>query len=151
MNKLINETNDFGFFWSCDEIERGWYFGEIKILIGETIYPAGNDELYTLKIVFSNLKESFVNKYYPAGITKNGEFGEKNFDVNKWGKLTLKDVFAIEVTELGGGHTQLGLCMGYSGDSERLFYSFDNEKSFNEIRYPKGTVEKIIFSLPDFP
>ncbi|RQK20020.1 hypothetical protein COH79_11820, partial [Neisseria meningitidis] len=37
--------------------------------------------------------------------------------------------------------------MGYSGEEERLFYSFDNGKNFKEIRYKKGTVESVIFQL----
>ena len=40
--------------------------------------------------------------------------------------------------------------MAYSGDTERLFYSVDNGDSFSEIRYPKGTVESVIYQLPTY-
>ena len=40
--------------------------------------------------------------------------------------------------------------MAYSGDFERLFYSVDNGESFNEIRYPKGTVQGGVSRLPTY-
>ena len=40
--------------------------------------------------------------------------------------------------------------MAYSGDTERLFYSVDNGDSFNEIRYSKGSVERVIYQLPTY-
>ena len=44
----------------------------------------------------------------------------------------------------------LKLEMGYSGDEERLFYSFDYGESYREIRFPKGTVEAVIEALPTY-
>ncbi|KGQ69360.1 hypothetical protein A1D23_13300 [Chelonobacter oris] len=150
MNKLINSTNDFGFFWSENYTVNRRVFGEIRILIGEELYPRERKGGYTLQTVFSNLKDSFINKYYPAGISEKLELGEEKFDIQKWDLLELKDVFEIEVTELGGGRDELVLCMGYSGKWERLFYSFDNGSNFREIKYPIGTVEKIVNLLPNY-
>lgn len=50
----------------------------------------------------------------------------------------------------GGSNCEIDclvLEMGYAGEEERLFYSFDNGKNFKEIRYKKGTVESVIFQL----
>ncbi|WP_051940887.1 Imm42 family immunity protein [Stenoxybacter acetivorans] len=38
--------------------------------------------------------------------------------------------------------------LGFDGDEERLIFSNTGYKNFQEIRYPKGTVEAVIRSLP---
>ncbi|GAA5107769.1 hypothetical protein GCM10023211_09230 [Orbus sasakiae] len=38
--------------------------------------------------------------------------------------------------------------LAFDGNEERLIYSTDYEKTFQEKRYPKGTIEKLISSLP---
>ena len=38
--------------------------------------------------------------------------------------------------------------LGFDGDEERLIYTVDYEKTFHEARYPRGTIEKLIDSLP---
>ena len=65
----------------------------------------------------------------------------------------LPNVFLIDTTELGGYeniNTLLFYVWHISGDTERLFYSVDNGDSFSEIRYPKGTVERVIYQLPTY-
>ncbi|WP_025267018.1 hypothetical protein [Bibersteinia trehalosi] len=151
MNIVSNKARTFGIAWD-EECQIGSYkYGKVKIIIGHNIFPKEDGGNYTLQTVFSNMKDSFLERYYPSGKT-NGEFGEKEFVLDKWNKLELKDIFVIEVSELGGySHVNtLELCMAYSGDEERLFYSFDNGESFNEIRYPKGTIEGVINLLPDY-
>lgn len=151
MNIVSNETHTFGVAWN-EEYQIGNHkYGKVKIIIGHNVFPKEDEGNYTLQTVFSNLKESFLEKYYPSG-KSNGEFGEREFILDKWNKLVLKDIFSIDVSELGGYSyiNTLNLCMAYSGDEERLFYSFDNGETFNEIRYPKGTVENIIMKLPDY-
>ncbi|WP_077478890.1 hypothetical protein [Rodentibacter trehalosifermentans] len=117
------------------------------------MYPKNNDEYdnYTLGIVFNSLKNSFINKYYFGGFT-DGNFGETEFDSEKWHNGDLSDVFLLDTSELGGYENinTLYLCMAYSGNIERLFYSTDNGESFKEIRYSKGTIENIIGQLPTY-
>ena len=75
----------------------------------------------------------------------------KLFDIDKYNSLELCNIFSIDTTYMsGGGNCEIDclvLEMGYSGEEERLFYSFDNGKNFKEIRYKKGTVESVIFQL----
>ncbi|MDO0893021.1 hypothetical protein NDI78_09560, partial [Neisseria meningitidis] len=98
----------------------------------------------------NSLKSSFEEKYYAGG--NNGlDFGEQLFDIDKYNSLELCNIFSIDTTYMSGGSNCeidcLVLEMGYSGEEERLFYSFDNGKNFKEIRYKKGTVESVIFQL----
>ncbi|MBN6710618.1 hypothetical protein JFL47_05140 [Haemophilus haemoglobinophilus] len=151
MNILMNEEKTFGVLWAEKSFENNMSYGFIQIIIGDEIYP---DKFircdYTLQTVFSNFKKSFSDKYFPAG-TEGGDFGERSFDVCMWENLDLKNVFVIETSEMGGSlEQQLSLCLGYSGNIERLFYSFDNEKTFKEIRYRRGTVESIVNLLPEY-
>ena len=38
--------------------------------------------------------------------------------------------------------------LGFDGDEERFIYTLDYENTFQEVRYPRGTIEKLIQSLP---
>ena len=75
--------------------------------------------------------------------------------LKKYNKLKINNIFSIETSEMGmkvgNNHDysldSLLLEMGYSGTQEILFYSFDHGNSYREIRFPKGTVESIIFKL----
>lgn len=153
MNAIESAKKDFGVYWSEHFSIDDYVYGNIKIRIGDRVYPENNDSYddYTLGVVFLNLKDSFVNKYYYGGYT-NEDFGEKKFNAMKWHNGELPNVFLIDTTELGGYEkiNTLYLCMAYSGDTERLFYSVDNGDSFSEIRYPKGTVEGVISQLPTY-
>lgn len=151
MHSLYNKDHTFGILWRESFQMGDNVYGEIKIVIGDSIFPNKYVDDYTLQTVFSNFKGSFIDKYYPGG-ESGSEFGDRKFILERWDSLELEDVFVIETTELGGYEyvNTLNLCMAYSGKEERLFYSFDNGETFNEIRYPKGTVEKIFSLLPDY-
>ena len=86
------------------------------------------------------MKSSFEEKYYAGG--NNGlDFGEQIFDIDKYNSLELCNIFSIDTAYMSGGSNCeidcLVLEMGYAGEEERLFYSFDK----------KGTVESVIFQL----
>ncbi|MFW1775466.1 hypothetical protein [Acinetobacter seifertii] len=40
-----------------------------------------------------------------------------------------------------------GMVLGFNKESERLFYTFDYEKSYSEIILPKGTVVSTLQAL----
>ena len=153
MRSIEGNKKDFGIYWSESFSIDDYVYGNIKIRIGDRLYPENNDSYdnYTLCTVFFNLKDSFINKYYYGGFT-NEDFGETEFNAMKWHSRELPNVFLIDTTELGGYENinTLYLCMAYSGDTERLFYSVDNGDSFSEIRYPKGTIERVIYQLPTY-
>lgn len=153
----MNKDKTFGFIWNVDSRSDCFIYGTAQIVIGEAIYPKSlpTEDYYTLTTVFGNLKGSFEERYYPSGST-NKDFGERKFELKEYVNLQLTNIFEIETSYMGSGTSRsteldsLVMCMGYSGDTERLFYSFDYGKSFNEIRYPKGTVESVIKALPTY-
>ena len=153
MRSIESNKKDFGIYWTESFSIDDYVYGNIKIRIGDRLYPENNDsyDTYTLGTVFFNLKDSFINKYY-YGYCTNEDFGENEFNATKWHNGELSNVFLIDTTELGGYENinTLYLCMAYSGDFERLFYSVDNGESFSEIRYPKGTVQEVVSRLPTY-
>nr|WP_315180200.1 hypothetical protein [uncultured Cardiobacterium sp.] len=156
MDVMMNHEKTFGFIWEINSFSSEHYFGKIQILIGEELYPKFcPKDHYSISIVFDNLKWSFKEPCYPGG--SNGkDFGERKFSAKKYNKLKINNILSIETSEMGmnvgNNHDysldSLLLEMGYSGTQERLFYSFDHGNSYREIRFPKGTVESIIFKLP---
>ena len=96
-------------------------------------------------------------KNYFAG-SDGRDFGESLFNTSEYNELKLKNVFTIETSDMGLTSIYNNTCdidclkleMGYSGDEERLFYSFDYGERYREIRFPKGTVETVIEALPTY-
>ena len=117
MNIIMDSTRKFGVLWEENSECNGFIYGKIQIIIGENIYP----------------------KICPYGyFTLNTVFN------------SLKSSFEDTTYMSGGSNCEIDclvLEMGYSGEEERLFYSFDNGKNFKEIRYKKGTIESVIFQL----
>ena len=136
MRSIESNKKGFGIYWSESFSIDDYVYGNIKIRIGDRLYPENNDSYdnYTLGTVFFNLKDSFVNKYYYGGCT-NEDFGETEFNAMKWHNGELPNVFLIDTTELGGYEN---------------INSVDNGDSFSEIRYPKGTVKRVIYQLPTY-
>lgn len=156
INTIVNDENTFGFIWETTSFSADYCFGKIQILIGNDIYPkiCPKDQ-YTISLVFDSLKWSFKEPYFPGG-SDGKDFGEKEFILKKYNESKIRNVFSIETSEMGmkvgDNHDysldSLILEMGYSGNQERLFYSFDYGNNFREIRFPKGTVESIVSKLP---
>ena len=158
MNKITNNNGLFGVLWKVNSIREGYVFGKIQIIIGNEIYPkACPENYYTVSVVFANFKGSFTEKCYRGG-SDGEDFGERKFSVKKYVYWKLKNIFSIETTEMGQTHIYNKTCeidclmlkMGYSGDEERLFYSFDYGYNYREIRFPIGTVETVIEALPTY-
>ena len=157
MQYTMNEDKTFGFQWDVDSRSNGFIYGIVQIIIGDKIYPTSlpSENHYTLTTIFGNLKSSFDEKLY-CGEYNNQDFGEKKFDIEKYNNSQLDNVLYIGTSYMGSGVSEsfdldsLLLCMGYSDNIERLFYSFDYGESFSEIRSPKGTVESVIRALPTY-
>lgn len=158
MNLISNADKTFGFIWTVDSIKEPFVFGKVQIIIGNQIYPkVCPNEHYTLSTIFNSLKSSFAEKYYSGG-TDGKDFGTAKFNLATYESSKLKNIFSIDTSYMGMKTGNLDDCsidclileMGYSGDEERLFYSFDYAKTFKEICYPRGTVENVISRLPIF-
>jgi hypothetical protein len=158
MNIIENRNSTFGIMWEIDSNIDSVSFGKIQLIIDNEIYPNHCPEnYYAILVIFENFKGSFITKDYPAG--SNGrDFGEGLFNTSEYNELKLKNVFTIETSDMGITSIYNNTCdidclkleMGYSGDEERLFYSFDYGESYREIRFPKGTVEAVIEALPTY-
>ncbi len=150
---IYNEKYNFGIMWDISISNDDWIYGNINFIIDGEIYPKKFANNFTLNVIFSNLKQSFQDKYYPFGISKN-ELGNRNINYHKLNNGKESDIFEISTSELGDKFGKgckancLHLHMGYSDNTERLFYSDDFGDSFKEIRMLKGTVESIIMQLP---
>ena len=94
MRSIESNKKGFGIYWSESFSIDDYVYGNIKIRIGDRLYPENNDSYdnYTLGTVFFNLKDSFVNKYYYGGCT-NEDFGETEFNAMKWHNGELPNVF----------------------------------------------------------
>ena len=158
MNIIKNRNSTFGIMWEIDSNIDSVSFGKIQLIIDNEIYPNHCPEnYYAILVIFENFKGSFITKDYSAG--SNGiDFGEGLFNTSEYNELKLKNVFTIETSDMGLTSIYNNTCnidclkleMGYSGDEERLFYSFDYGESYREIRFPKGTVEAVIEALPTY-
>ena len=151
----IDKSNQFGIMWDIyDKPNSQFVYGPVALIIGkeQEIAPRYIDTTTTLQVVFSNMKGSFINPYYSSGST-GIDLGEIEIDYDKLDHGEVPNILEIELTELGNMRGKyLGgviLNLGFSGNTERLFYSTNNGKQYNELRLPKGTVENVIMSLPD--
>lgn len=151
---IYNEEWKIGIMWDISIVtEDIWVYGNINFIIDGEIFPKKFDNNFTLNVVFSNLKHSFKNKYYPAGSDGN-ELGNREVDYVKLDYGEEPNIFSLEMAELGMKTRDkcesncLCLDMGYSGNEERLFYSEDFGETYREIRMPRNTLEDIIMQLP---
>lgn len=158
MNIITNRNSTFGIMWEINSNMEGVAFGKVQLIIDNEIYPRSCPKnYYAILVIFENFKGSFVIKDYFAG-SDGRDFGESLFNTSEYNELKLKNVFTIETSDMGLTSIYNNTCdidclkleMGYSGDEERLFYSFDYGESYREIRFPKGTVEAVIKALPTY-
>lgn len=149
----IDRNKVFAIHWEILEVTKsGELYGPIIFTIDGYTYPYQIDDNYILKVVFSNLKESFENLHFYAGQTGD-ELGERIIDPIKLDYGEEPDIFEIETTELGiayqnndRGGLQIGI--GYSGNEERVFVMCGKKQGYREFRFPKGTVEQVVKNLP---
>lgn len=108
----------------------------------EDVFIPGKGTTIDLYIVISSLKESLDRE-----LKKNiPELGDKSLN-----ELDFSEGRPENCINLNGGElSDYGFVfwLAYDGDEERFIYTTDYEKTFQEQRYPKGTVEKLIYALP---
>lgn len=153
---IIDDNLEFGILWeviSTSE-DNSFHYGICKILIDGEFFPKKERFDNTLNAIFHNMKKAFNNPYYPGGVT-NGELGLKNITDKQLGYGEIPDVIKIDLADIGDcfqGYEEYGclvLYLGYANDMERLFYSENNGETFREIKFKKGTIKKVIMSIPE--
>ena len=103
--------------------------------------------------LFFKFENSITEPYYSGGTTGQ-EFGEKEFDIELLNNLDLPNLISIETTELTGiisddcSYGCLVVYIGFSGKTERIFYSFDLGATYKELRLARGTFENLIHQVP---
>lgn len=152
MHELFDPLKKIGIKW-CLNKNLGSDFGSVSFYFDGVWYPKEPLDNYNLHTIFSNLKNSITEPYYSSG-TVGQDFGEKEFDIELLNNLELPNLISIETTELTGmvsdncSYGCLVIYIGFSGKTERIFYSFDLGITYKELRLAKGTFEGLIYQLP---
>ncbi|MDB6375139.1 Imm42 family immunity protein [Photorhabdus bodei] len=114
--------------------------GMFNFIINDTLVP-GKGVTMDLYMVISELKESLED-----GMRKN---------LRDVGNIPLSDLDFSEgepenFISLSSELSDYGFIfwLGFDGDEDRLIYTTNYEKTFQEERYPRGTIEKLIKDLP---
>lgn len=155
---IRDDADTFVITWeitSCaNDDPTSYIFGKMQILIyGKPCLDPLYDR-HTLTSIFPYLhlpykcyaeRENGKN-IYGVKVNTGKEFGEKEFNIQEYNNLTIQNLLIVDTGELD--IQGLFLRLGYSGDEERLFYSLDFEKTFQEVRYPRGTIESVLAQLP---
>lgn len=151
-HEIFDAFKKLGIRWYLNE-HLGADFGSVSLYFDGVWYPKDPPDNYNLHTIFSNLKNSLSEPYYSGGVTGK-DFGERKFDLNLLNNLELPDLISVETTELTGiashdcSYGCLVVYIGFSGNIERIFYSFDLGATYKELRLPKGTFESLVCKLP---
>ncbi|CAI2154583.1 TPA: immunity 42 family protein [Serratia fonticola] len=115
--------------------------GIFNFIINDLLIP-GKGVTIDLYIVISSLKESLDLglKRYSADV---GNAPIEKIDFSEGEPENLIPLNVAELHDYG-----CNFWLGFSGNEDRLFYSLDFESSFIESRFPRGTVEELIRTLP---
>ncbi|WP_324723401.1 Imm42 family immunity protein [Lelliottia sp. JS-SCA-14] len=115
--------------------------GMFNFIINDMLIP-GKGTTIDLYIVISSLKESLE-----AGLIKiHEDIGNVSVEEMDFSEGTPKKLLSLNVAELYDYGCNFWL--GFDGCEERLIYTLDFEGSFNECRFPRGTLERLIRTLP---
>ncbi|MDF7680592.1 Imm42 family immunity protein [Enterobacteriaceae bacterium ESL0689] len=115
--------------------------GLFNFIINDVLIP-GKGVTIDLYIVISSLKESLEE-----GLKKTtqdiGNISIENMDFSEGEPQNLIPLNVAELYDYG-----CNFWLGFDYNEERLIYTLDFENSFIENRFPKGTIEKLIKTLP---
>lgn len=115
--------------------------GMFNFIIDDVLIP-GRGVTIDLYLVISSLKESLE-----IGLKQNiSDLGNKSINQLDFSEGSPEKCIALDTAVLSDYGCLFWLA--FDGDEERLIYSIDYEKTFKEQRYPKGTIHKLISSLP---
>lgn len=115
--------------------------GIFNFIINDILMP-GKGVTVDLYIVISSLKDSLE-----AGVTEiNEDIGNIPIGKIDFSEGTPEKLISLDVAELYDYGCNFWL--GFDGNEDRLIYTLDFENSFNENRFPRGTIEKLIRALP---
>ncbi|MCT4701373.1 immunity 42 family protein [Enterobacteriaceae bacterium H20N1] len=115
--------------------------GIFNFIINDMLIP-GKGVTIDLYIVISSLKESLE-----IGLKEvNDDIGNVTIEKMDFSEGMPENLIPLNVAELYDYGCNFWL--GFDGDEDRLIYTLDFENSFIENRFPRGTIEKLIRTLP---
>ncbi len=150
----MDEEMMFGISWNVISSSEGFYYGTVTLIIDNQCFPKGISMYRTINVIFSHMKDSMSYLNWSDG-SNFEDLGNVVIDYNQLNDNKIPNILSIGLAELedcfigfekyGGIYLKLGFC----GEFERLFYNDDNGSTFREIRLKRGSVKKVINSLPN--
>ncbi|RKS87569.1 immunity protein 42 of polymorphic toxin system [Orbus hercynius] len=118
--------------------------GMFNFIIDEKIIP-GESVTIDLYVTISFLKDS-INDESIQNIPDIGniKLNELDFSEGAPDGVIWLDTGATEIS--GRGYW---FYLGFNGNEERLIFTVDAGENYQECRYPRGTIKKLIDSLPN--
>ncbi|WP_255212235.1 immunity 42 family protein [Serratia grimesii] len=115
--------------------------GLFNFIIDDGLIP-GKGTVIDLYMVISSLKDSLAY-HLNSGIQDIGDINLEKLDFSDGAPENIIWLDSGELSDYG-----CVFWLGFDGEEERFFYSVDYEKTIQEKRYARGTIEKLINSLP---
>lgn len=116
--------------------------GIFNFIIEDELIP-GKGTAIDLYIVISSLKES-IHQSLKEMVKDIGNISILDLDFSDGAPENIIWLDTGELSDYG-----CVFWLGFDGEVERLFYSTDYEHTIQEKKYPRGTIERLIKSLPD--
>ena len=154
---VVDKNFRFGITWEV--INRSethdFFYGPIFILINDRVCPLYTRYDHTIDVVFRNMQQSFIKQQWSDG-SDGTELGSRPISRRQIDYDTVQNILSIGMADLEIARDEQHLMnlimrIGYNGNEERLFYTLDMFKTFTEVCFPRGTVEKVIMALPNKP
>ncbi|MDX8237710.1 Imm42 family immunity protein [Acinetobacter pittii] len=137
---IVKYSDDFFIQWDVVyPLKNDLNLGVFNFWINDTCYPAKGINI-TLNSLF-NILSSNIEEIKAL----NSDIGDIPIEKIDFCSFDSQDLIWLDTGELF--QFGFGMVLGFNKESERLFYTFDYEKSYSEIILPKGTVVSTLKAL----
>lgn len=113
--------------------------GIFNFWINDTCYPAKG-----INITLNSLFHVLISNIEDIKAL-DSDIGDIIIEKIDFSSIDNKDLVSLDTGELF--QFGFGMILGFNKESERLFYTFDYEKSYFEVVLPKGTVSSTLQAL----
>lgn len=137
---IVKYSDDFFIQWDVVyPLKNDLNLGILNFWINDICYPAKGINI-TLNSLF-NILSSNIEEIKAL----NSDIGDIPIEKIDFCSFDSQDLIWLDTGELF--QFGFGMVLGFNKESERLFYTFDYEKSYSEIILPKGTVVSTLQAL----
>lgn len=137
---IVKYSDDFFIQWDIVyPLKNDLNLGVFNFWINDTCYPAKGINI-TLNSLF-NILSSNIEEIKAL----NSDIGDIPIEKIDFCSFDSQDLIWLDTGELF--QFGFGMVLGFNKESERLFYTFDYEKSYSEIILPKGTLLSTLQAL----